>query len=235
MRIGIVSPTYWEVVRFIRKENLKKKGPTSYFINSDKVSIQLEISGIGAENAKRACEKLVSSNPSVILCVGFAGGLRSEINAGDIVLDTDKSEPKIFNIITSLSFKKGIPCYSGQFWNSLSPLLKREQKLEVSRSSSSLAVEMEGESVWGAAKSRGIPFVSIRAISDTLSEDLPMIVTALGDHGNIGWNFWKTFISRPWEWPSFFRLAANSHKAAQNLQIILSDLVRHSSESGNLV
>lgn len=216
--IGIVAPTYWEVVRFIRSENLKKVGPTSYL--SEK--IQLEIGGIGANNASRACEKIIRSSPSLILCVGFAGALREEIKAGDIVLDKDKSDPKILDRVREICVKRAFPCYVGQFWNSSTPLIRAEQKAEVSRKYISIAVEMEGDAVWRVARSREIPFCSIRAVSDTLTEDLPVVVTALGYRGEVGWKFWKKFLTSPWDWGKLFGLASNCGLAGRHLQTILS-------------
>ncbi len=226
MHIVIISPTYWEVFRFIRSEKFKKEGPTSYSLRRNNFFVQLEISGIGAENGRRACERLVQLNADLILCVGFAGGLKAEVKAGDIVLDGDKSDPKILSLVQILCGKRGFSCFAGKFWNSSAPLLRSGEKLGVSQKSSSLAVEMEGEAVWEFARSKGISFASVRSVSDTLMDDLPLAVTALGYQGKIGWNFWKIFVLRPWEWPAFFKLVFNSGIAGRNLQLILSNLIR---------
>ena len=83
--IGILCPTYWEAARFIRREGLKRESLSTYTLNKKDRSLRLEISGIGPDSARKACEKLIAFNPSVLICCGFAGALRPRLRVGDLV------------------------------------------------------------------------------------------------------------------------------------------------------
>ena len=77
---------------------------------------------------------------------------------------------------------------------------------------------MESAAVARAAQCHGIPFFALKVISDAQDFEMPQMdrfVTHEGRFRSRQFLFFALF--RPWLWPSVFRLAKNSKKAANAL------------------
>jgi adenosylhomocysteine nucleosidase len=83
---------------------------------------------------------------------------------------------------------------------------------------------------WGAvqvAQKHGVPWLAVRAITDSVEADFPFDFNALADaDGNVdrGRVILAT-IARPWKIPALLRLGARSSLAARNLATFLESFL----------
>jgi adenosylhomocysteine nucleosidase len=89
------------------------------------------------------------------------------------------------------------------------------------------AVEMESFEILRAAQSAGVPAVAVRAISDTLDEDLPIdMAEILTDEGQVSIpRVLGQVAVKPRSLPGLLRLGKNSRVAAQSLSRFLDTYV----------
>ncbi len=124
--------------------------------------------GIGR---KRACGALRSflrsGRPGLIVSSGFAGALNPRLERHQAVYSTSGDHP-LFGPLSGLGFLRG----SFHCQDDLAATAR--QKSELWRAHRRDAVEMESGALEEIALSEGIPFLALRAISDTAGESLPL-------------------------------------------------------------
>ena len=189
------------------------------------LNILLTITGIGQEKAKRAVQNTLGFSPDLVISTGFAGALKEGIGAGDLVLDSSRSDPRTSGILSALSEKYAITVHRGAFFSQDKTLFTREEKMRGGENNGAIAVEMESRGIHDLCREKKIPFCSLRAVSDTLDQDLPLSVGAWGAEGGVSGRFLAALFFRPREWKSFFRLFRSSRKAERSLSAILTLLM----------
>lgn len=222
-RVAVVAATQWEIRGLISALGLRRSGPE---YRDPEGTFRIRVSGLGLANAKGAAEALLQDAPTLVLCAGFAGALRPDLRAGDLVLDSERSDPEAARVLAETARRAGLPFHRGPFLCSPRPLMTAAEKAEAAARTGAIAVEMESQAVFEACRARGTAFCSLRAVSDASDQGLPSLVMALDSSGRTGARFWKAFLAHPSEWPAFFRLAASSRKAGAALTRALSQLPR---------
>ena len=153
---------------------LKEEAAPFHKIAAQRPGVFTVIVGIGRQNAEKSVRSFLASNsPELVLTCGFAGGLNPDLKLGDVIfeLSTLNIQPstrllaagaksaKIFcadRIATTVAEKKALRAETGAD-----------------------AVEMESAAIHAVCAERGIPCVTVRVISDTADEDLPLDFNAL--------------------------------------------------------
>ncbi len=143
------------------------------------------VSGIGHERAAAAARIAISEfSPAALISVGFSGGLREEVAVGDLVLAEsvrllrlDPPAPPIacdrvlLDAAREAAARSGHRSFIGPIVTEEAVLLTSQEKRTAGAATSALAVDME---TWGAARAsadHGVPYLSVRAISDPVSSD----------------------------------------------------------------
>ena len=168
---------------------------TIYECKYNKVICFLVESGIGKVNAARSTQILIDNmNVDYVLNVGVAGSISKDINKCDIVI-ADKLVQHDFDL-TSFDYEKGLIPNIGRFIDSDKELIKiaktikmgtnvvvgtissgdifiSDEKMgaKINKKFNALCVEMEGASVAHVCYLCNVPFLVIRAISDSPYED----------------------------------------------------------------
>ncbi|MDD5073417.1 MAG: hypothetical protein PHX64_06050 [Candidatus Omnitrophica bacterium] len=144
-------------------------------------------SGIGAEKAGEMAEDIIKDfKPDLIISAGFCGALVKDLKIGDVIV-SDLRDRKLF-------------C-------SPRPLFTCEEKSAAFQREGAIIVDMESEAVSSAAKRHNIPFIAVKAVSDTLLDDLP-----------------RSFLQFLWP-PRLLRLKRNTDLASNNLAEFLLDYI----------
>ncbi len=140
----------------------------SQVIRRIRPDLRLLHTGMGQENAKNALAKhLLSNSPAVIVSSGFAGGLNPSLTKGTVLFE---SETSFFppQSLGPLSLTKGT------FHSAEKVATTIEEKSALWQSTQCDAIEMESFAIKAIADSEGIPFLSLRVISDSAEEPLPL-------------------------------------------------------------
>ena len=174
------------------------------------------ITGIGRRNAEKSLREFLATNsPELVLTCGFAGGLNPDLKIGDVVFLTvdpglDKSlvkagaKPVSFfcadRIATTVAEKRALRERTGAY-----------------------AVEMESLPIHMVCHDRQIPCATVRVISDTASEDLPLDFNALSkpdrslDYGKLAWAIARS----PGKIGALLKLRKQTRFAAERLAEVL--------------
>ena len=119
-----------------------------------KTAVTVIHTGIGPVAAERALRELLArEKPRRVISAGFAGGLDPALRPGD-TLAADFPTPLIFS--------KAVP------------LETPAEKIAAFRETGARIVDMETDVIGAACARAGIPLMSIRAVSDSADEALPV-------------------------------------------------------------
>ena len=130
--------------------------------------IRRYITGMGRDNAESAiAAALEQIHPKLVLTCGFAGGLNPILKSNEIVFSADDGSP----VFDTLKQAGGTPV---TFFCARRVAITSEEKQRLWRGMGSDAVEMESESIRDICRERDIPSATVRVISDTALEDLPL-------------------------------------------------------------
>ena len=167
--------------------------------------------GIGAEAARRACEAVIKLyQPRLVISTGFAGALDSGLEVGrmltpHLVIDANDGSR------TEVGSGSGVLV-------SFNAVADAEQKLKLGKAYRADAVDMEAASVARGASAHGIPFVTMKAISDEAGFEMPSLDKFIASDGQFQAGRFAIFAAvRPWLWPRVMRLRAHTQKASKAL------------------
>lgn len=174
------------------------------------------VTGIGRANSERAVrEFLLVGKPRRVLTCGFAGGLDPKFKTGEVLFATKEAAlaealsrsgacPAVFTCvdrIVTTTFEK--------------QMLRANTQAEV--------VEMESEVIHMICQERDIPCATVRVISDTAQEDLPLDFNQLSNSDQ-SLNFGKLAVAimkSPGKIPALLRLQKQTSLAAKRLAEVL--------------
>jgi len=236
-----------EEINLIRKLMIVKEqikaGHADVWIGSwEEVSIVLVRTGMGKDCALSALKEVLSrAIPALVLSIGYAGGLDLRLKVGDLVvadkvLEIDQAanfsksylvnpqQPDLFERLTS---QKKIMIYKGTLLTVNQVISNSSAKQELGSSHKALAVDMESSSLIAHCIEKQIPFVSVRAISDTMEQSLINTSSFVDGEGKVskikaGW-FAAT---HPHAIKNLISLRSQSQKATANLTEILGVFLR---------
>jgi len=165
---------------------LKEEAGAFRKIAAGKADVLVLITGIGRKNAEKAVrEGLKTFAPQWVLTCGFAGGLNPAFATGDVIFSTENAtlREKLHAAGAELS----------KFLCAPRVATTVAEKQEMRRTTGADAVEMESEAIHAVCRERGIPCATVRVISDTANENLPLDFNQLAkpdlslDYGKLAW------------------------------------------------
>lgn len=179
------------------------------------------ITGIGRNNARQSLLKFLQTTSlrRVFTC-GFAGGLNPKLHIGQVLFDT--SDP---NLLQALSRTEAVAA-SFVCLDHIATTSAEKQTLHATTRAD--AVEMESDVIQAICREQGIPCATVRAISDTAQEDLPLDFNALSNpdqslnFGKLAW----TILKSPGKVPALLKLQTRTKLAAANLASVLREVTQ---------
>jgi adenosylhomocysteine nucleosidase len=194
--------------------------------------------GMGQANVERALAWLdrspklsgVPCKPRLLLSCGFAGGLVDELKVGDVVVATEVWDEN------GVGLSAPWPGVLNGVWN---PFPHRGRivtvqnavgtvlaKAELGQKHAALAVDMESSIVAGWCQRRGIPFGSIRVISDDSRTSFSPAMQRLLQAGDPSiWRFLSAGLRSPNLLAEMLRLARQTRLAGRQLGKALGELL----------
>ena len=114
---------------------------------------------------------LRARQPEIVISAGFAGAVNDQLNVGDLFLAENFSDTRVLAKARELladSFTR-----VGKLLTADAIVDSIEQRNEIARKTSALAVDMETECIGAACAAHKIPLLALRIITDTPSRPLP--------------------------------------------------------------
>ncbi|MHB8173983.1 MAG: phosphorylase family protein [Nitrospirota bacterium] len=184
----------------------------------------LAVSGMGDGNACRTAKESLSHYPDALayVSVGLSAALLPGLVPGDIVAAAEIIETSSGNIypcdpglVDSLA---KIKCRAGKFAAVSKTVITSAEKKEIAKATGTVALDMESGGAARACIEASVPFISIRAISDTLDEDLPVDFNLFMGDGKIDlMRLIFYLMAHPGSIPPLIRLGKNSRIACERL------------------
>jgi adenosylhomocysteine nucleosidase len=198
------------------------------------------VTGIGRKNAEKSAREFLATNsPELVLTCGFAGGLNPDLKLGEVVFETDPffsrsrgNETQIKKNLETphvVSYEKLLAAGAkpAKFFcaDRIATTVAEKKKLRAETGAD--AVEMESAAIHAVCRERGIPCATVRVISDTANEDLPLDFNQLFkpdkslDYGKLAWMVAKS----PGKIGALLKLQKQTRFAAERLAVVLAKLI----------
>lgn len=177
--------------------------------------------------ARKGAQELVAAGCSVLVSFGIAGGLDPRLKTGALVLANEIIAPDGRRFQTDEcarqrlhnSLDRDIPVTHAPILGSNKLILSSRVKINLHVDTGAAAVDMESHEVAQVAAEAGLPFLAVRAISDSALDRLPRSIigalTADGDPRPVRVFF--NLLRRPFELPELIRLRRGSAIAHKSL------------------
>ena len=183
--------------------------------------------GPGPVAAQKAAEQLVGLGVSGLISFGFAGGIDETVQAGTVLIakeirkgrqDTVETDARWSDQLAKLVGSK-VAVSRGSIAASDEIVRSANDKTRMRYKTGALAADMESFAIGTVARDAGLPFITIRAISDPALQSLPiMAVDAVGPDGKLKpWRIAWSLIRHPGQFSELLRLAKNTRSASDSL------------------
>jgi adenosylhomocysteine nucleosidase len=130
--------------------------------------IHLAVTGIGRRNAEVAIRKALSQfSPGLVLSCGFAGALNPALESGVVLFEAD-AEFALADALRSAGAR------AARFHCADRIIGSTQAKRALRQETGADAVEMESAAIRAICAGAGISSATVRAISDTANETLPL-------------------------------------------------------------
>ena len=206
--------------------------------------ILLAQTGIGRQKAERATEFILDHYPvTALICLGFAGALARELKVGDVVLITTLysgdeptngdlipqipgySDTNLVSIAAQSQESKGSGFLQASSITVVNPVSEPKAKLALGEASHAKVVDMESYWIARLASAKNIPFLSIRAVSDTVDDRLPPFDRLLNSGS---WQWGRAtlyFLTHPQQLTNLFHLYRNARQARRSLTAFMDSFI----------
>jgi len=212
---------------------LKEEAAPFHKIAAARPGSSILIVGIGRQNAEKAARSfLAASTPELVLTCGFAGGLNPELKLGDVVFAMgnpqpatgSQSEPPCVGCCEKLVAAGAKPV---KFFCADRIATTAAEKKKLRAETGADAVEMESGAIHAVCHEHGISCVTVRVISDSADDDLPLDFNTLAkpdrslDFGKLAWAIAKS----PGKIGALRRLQKHTSLAAEQLAAVLAQVI----------
>ena len=174
-----------------------------------RAGVRVLITGMGARHAERAAREAVHElRPARVFTCGFAGALDPALVIGDVVCPRETicwgAKPVVFHCASRVAIT-----------------VAEKQALRAQTGAD--VVEMESAVITRVCRAAGVECVTLRAISDTAHEDLPLDFNALmtAEEKLSPLKLALAVLKAPQKIPALLRLGRNSATAAARLAEVL--------------
>jgi adenosylhomocysteine nucleosidase len=219
---------------------LKEEAAPFRKIAAGKTGITILLTGIGHQNAEKSLREFLATNsPKLVLTCGFAGGLNPDLKLGEIVFEIPSSSSRRESAQTKVGNQSEpiyIGCYDKLIASGAKPKIffcadhiatTAAEKKKLRAETGADVVEMESAAIHEICREQNIPCATIRVISDTANEDLPLDFNALSKPDK-NLDFGKVFLAiakSPGKIPALIQLQKKTKFAAERLAAVLAKII----------
>jgi adenosylhomocysteine nucleosidase len=186
----------------------REAAPFLRLAKRDRLPVRVSVSGMGRYAARSAAERTcaVEQPPQLVIAAGFCGALRPDLRVGDVVVESKGTGGRVLTVPRLVA----------------DPAEKRSLHAETGAD----VVDMESTAVAEVCAARGIPFLAVRAVSDTADTALSPRLAELIAGGSVSpWKAAWAVVRQPSLLGEFRRLARDTKLAAEKLASALRQIV----------
>ena len=216
---------------------LKEEAAPFRKIAAAKSGISILLTGIGRQNAEKSLREFLAGGASLVLTCGFAGGLNPELKLGEVVFEIfpGRSQGDETQIKNELETPDVVSCEKlvaagakpAKFFCADHIATTVAEKKNLRAETGADVVEMESAAIHAVCREHGIPCATVRVISDTASEDLPLDFNALSKPDK-NLDFGKLFLAiakSPGKIGALMQLQKKTKFAAEQLAEVLAKII----------
>lgn len=186
--------------------------------------VETVVSGMGKENALAAIEAILAHRqPKFVITSGFAGGLSEDLKHGSVIGNWDLDFPLISQLELSGVKRVAFHCADRV-------AITRMEKSSLLASTKMDAVEMESGAIRKLCLGENIPSATVRVISDSAGQDLPLDFNRLMNCDRT-MNYFKlaaALIKSPLKIPKLIQFSVQVKLAARELGRTLNKVLAES-------
>ncbi len=206
---------------------LKEEAAPFHKVAAGQPGVFTLIVGIGRASAEKSIRSFLGGAgqpPELVLTCGFAGGLNPDLKLGDVVFESGKRKAESGNLEVRFLAAGAKPV---NFFcaDRIATTVAEKKKLRAETGAD--AVEMESAAIHAVCAEHGIPCATVRVISDTADEDLPLDFNALAK-GDKSLDYGKLFLAiakSPGKIGALMRLQKKTKFAAAQLAAALEKII----------
>ncbi len=189
--------------------------------------VLLCICGMGEARAGQASQDLLAAGAGALLSWGFAGALDERLKAGELLLPGNIIGRDGRRFPTDPAWRQRLhrqlsphlTIHTGDLADSGSVISGAKQRWQLRQQYDATAVDMESAAIALHAERAGVPFVAVRAVSDSGGTAIPEIaVRAVDPYGRLHGSGLMRILGRPQCWPVLWRLGRDARAAAMALK-----------------
>jgi len=143
-------------------------------------SVAMLHTGVGRKSCESKIDNFLrAQQPRILISSGFAGGVREDLEVGDLILAENFSDRRLLSTAERVLRDRNVD--TGKLFTSKTIVDSVAERDKVARVNGAMAVDMETEAIAQACAARGIPLLALRAISDTPRQPFPAPLNVLFD------------------------------------------------------
>jgi adenosylhomocysteine nucleosidase len=225
---------------------LKQEAAPFRKIAAEKSGVDILLTGIGRRKAEQSLRKFLSScrsrgneaqiknqsetphvvsyEPGLVLACGFAGGLNPDLKLGDVIFECGMWNAECGTLAERLAAVGAKPA---KFFCAGRIATTAAEKKNLRDETGADAVEMESAAVYAVCREHNIPCATVRVISDTASEDLPLDFNQLS-RPDQSLDYGKLFLAiakSPGKIRALMKLQKQTQFAAERLAQVLARIL----------
>jgi len=169
-----------ELLRHLRdRTGTERNGVRIVRGRMDDRAIEVLHTGVGEKVCRQRVETFLQDQQfDLLISAGFAGALNDELQVGDLLLAKNFSTIDLNE--RGLSFSS-LPIRIADLLTVSAVIDSSDERNRIARASGAAAVDMETEFIARACAEYGVPFLSLRVITDTPREPFPVPTKVLFD------------------------------------------------------
>jgi len=201
---------------------LKEEAAPFHKIAAHRPGVFTILVGIGRQNAGKSVRSfLAASSPELVLTCGFAGGLNPDLKLGDVVFELSALNSELSTRLLAAGARPATFFCTDHIATNVA------EKTRLRYETRADAVEMESAAIHAVCAEKNIPCATVRVISDTVGEDLPLDFNALAKPDK-SLDFGKLFLAiakSPGKIGELMELHKKTSFAAQQLADVLAKVL----------
>ncbi|MEI6491532.1 MAG: hypothetical protein WCO94_03205 [Verrucomicrobiota bacterium] len=126
--------------------------------------------GVTGPRCAAALQRMIAKNrPEIVVSSGFSGALQAGLELGTVVIGENFSDPQLVRRVKSVGDH-----LSGPISTVPEVLETSDAKMRHGLSSGALVGDLESLHLYEVCRQAGIPMLSVRTVSDTIEQDMPI-------------------------------------------------------------